>query len=206
MKLGFIRLSSTMSVKEAKAALRKKIAKRLENLSREEICRQSKVVFDKLVNLPVFKNSKRISVYLSMNTEVDTEHIVRRIFEQGQLCFVPRYSKSGMQMVRLLSMEDWENLPLTKWHIKQPLLKENREDALETGGLDLVICPGVAFTKDGHRLGHGGGYYDKYLRNLQINQSNGISTVGIGLKEQIVDEIPVEDTDLLIDTILFDDK
>lgn len=36
-------------------------------------------------------------------------------------------------MVRLLSMEDWTNLPLTKWNIKQPLLKEEREDAVETG-------------------------------------------------------------------------
>lgn len=50
--------------------------------------------------------------------------------ERYRLC---RYDGDGMEMVRLHSLEDWENLPLTKWKIKQPLVSEKRENALDTG-------------------------------------------------------------------------
>lgn len=86
-----------------------------------------------LYNLPEFQNSKRVSIYLSTENEVDTENILRKLFELGKSCFVPRYDGNVMQMVRLNSMEDWENLPMTKWKIKQPKLKDVRENALETG-------------------------------------------------------------------------
>ncbi|XP_076268064.1 5-formyltetrahydrofolate cyclo-ligase-like [Rhynchophorus ferrugineus] len=194
-----------MAAKEAKSALRVKIADALAVLTTEEKKRQSKIVFDKLLNLPIFASSKRISIFLSMDGEIDTEPMVRKIFEQEQECFIPRYSKAGMQMVKLKSMEDWETLPLTKWNIKQPLLKDQREDAIETGGLDLIICPGVAFTKEGYRLGHGGGYYDRFIRKLQQIQATPPVTIAVAFKEQILDEIPVEDTDTTIDRVLFDD-
>lgn len=48
-------------------------------------------------------------------------------------CHNFRYSKLGMEMVKLLSMEDWESLPLTPWKIKQPKLKEERENANHSG-------------------------------------------------------------------------
>lgn len=72
-----------------------------------------------------------------------------------------------MDMVQLHSMSDWETLPLTKWKIKQPLLTDKRESVLETNNIDLIITPGVAFTKTGSRMGHGGGYYDRFLKTLK---------------------------------------
>lgn len=81
--------------------------------------------------------------------------ILKRIFEDNKLCFVPRYSTyrplhvaishlgraqifcryhgEVMEMVKLDSMEDYERLPLTKWNIKQPNVNERRDNALETG-------------------------------------------------------------------------
>ncbi|KAL1512759.1 hypothetical protein ABEB36_002293 [Hypothenemus hampei] len=193
------------SIEAAKAALRKTIADNVGKLSTEEKERQSKIVFNRLINLPEFKNSKRVSVFLSTSDEIDTEPMVRKIFEGNKLCFVPRYSKAGMQMVRLASMEDWENLPVTKWNIKQPLLKDQREDAIETGGLDLVICPGVAFTPKGDRLGHGGGYYDAYLKKLSEIQKQPPATVAVGFKQQIVESLPLTPTDFNVKVVLFAD-
>ncbi|CAG9762171.1 unnamed protein product [Ceutorhynchus assimilis] len=191
------------TIREAKNALRKAVEAKIASLTSEEKLRQSKIVYEKLVNLKVFQSSKRVSIFLSTTNEIDTEPMVRKIFEMGKACFVPRYSKAGMQMVKLQSMDDWQNLPVTKWNIKQPLLKEQREDALETGGLDLIITPAVALTKSGHRLGHGGGYYDKYIENLKNTQTNLPTTVAVALKEQIVEEIPTTSTDMLMDVVLF---
>lgn len=71
--------------------------------------------------------------------------------------------------------------------------------------MDLLIVPGVAFTKDGLRLGHGGGYYDKYQRKLREVQEVPPATIAVALKEQIVDEVPTEDTDVKIDLVLYAD-
>ena len=51
----------------------------------------------------------------------------------GKDCFIPRYAGSVMEMVRLVSIEDYEALPLTTWNIKQPHMEEVRESALDTG-------------------------------------------------------------------------
>ncbi|GJQ66140.1 hypothetical protein Trydic_g4205 [Trypoxylus dichotomus] len=193
------------STKASKDALRKEIAKRIELLTDEEKRKQSDKVIQKLFGLQAFLNSDRISVYLSTENEINTENIVRRIFELNKKCYVPRYDRQIMEMVKLNDMKDWETLPLTKWKIKQPLLSEVRENALDAGGLDLIILPGVAFTADGKRLGHGKGYYDKFQSNLLKKQKFHPTTIGIALKEQIVDDIPTNEYDVKLDMVLYPD-
>lgn len=151
---------------------------------------------------------------------------INDIMTSKMTCFILRvnfrYQKAGMEMVKLRDMEDWETLPLTKWNIKQPYLKDVRENALDAGkiifpgikcqykrcilsGLDLLIVPGVAFTKDGLRLGHGGGYYDRYQNKLREIQEVPPATIAVAFKEQVVDEVPTEDTDVTIDLVLYAD-
>ncbi|XP_068894224.1 5-formyltetrahydrofolate cyclo-ligase isoform X1 [Tenebrio molitor] len=187
----------------AKAAIRKQVAEKLTTVSQEEKLRQSREVLKKLLSLPSFQSSKRVSTYLSIDNEIDTEPIVRKIFECGKECFVPRYSKIGMEMVKLSSIEDWETLPVTSWGIKQPKLKDDREDALKTGGLDFIVVPGVAFTSEGLRLGHGGGYYDKFLANIKKCQEKPPACVALAFKEQVLEDLPTSETDVKIDLVLY---
>ncbi|XP_018327181.1 5-formyltetrahydrofolate cyclo-ligase [Agrilus planipennis] len=204
----FIRSATSQvmaTVKAKKAVIRKKIEGRIKTLSTEEKARQSYGIVKKILELKEYKDSNRISIYLSTDNEIDTEPIIRNIFETEKKCFVPRYHGKIMEMVRLHSMDDWENLPLTKWNIKQPSVNDNRENALETGGLDIIILPGVAFTKDGDRLGHGMGYYDKFLWNIRKTGKKKPYTVGIGFKEQIVDSLPIENTDYKLDSVLYEE-
>ncbi|XP_044264358.1 5-formyltetrahydrofolate cyclo-ligase [Tribolium madens] len=197
-------LYATMVTKATtKKAVRREITERLKCLSTEEKQTQSKIVFEKLIHLPSFQKSKRVSTYLSIDNEIDTEPVVRKIFETGKECFVPRYSKAGMEMVKINSYEDWQTLPVTSWGIKQPNLKEQREDALKTGGLDFIVVPGVGFTAKGLRLGHGGGYYDKYLVEIKKHQDVPPALVALAFKEQIVDDLPVTEMDVQIDLVLY---
>jgi 5-formyltetrahydrofolate cyclo-ligase len=64
-------------------------------------------------------------------------------------------------MVKLRSLEDFQTLPTNNWGIKEPRHDEERENALE---LDLIIVPGLAFDKQGWRIGHGKGYYDNFIQ------------------------------------------
>ncbi|KAB0804161.1 hypothetical protein PPYR_01131 [Photinus pyralis] len=198
--------SAVQAVQAAKSALRKTVQGKLALVSRDEKKIQSEKVLTKLFKLPAFVRSQRVSVYLSTEDEISTEPIIRRIFESRKACYVPRYHKNQMEMVKLHSMEDWETLPLTKWNIKQPRLAEQRENALDTGGLDLVIVPGVAFTADGDRMGHGKGYYDTFLRHLYDTQSKPPITVALAFKEQVLNEVPLQEHDVKIDLILYIDR
>lgn len=78
------------------------------------------------------------------------------------------------------------------------------------GGVDLVVCPGVAFTSKGHRCGYGKGYYDGFLtklRNLpKTGESNKGVTIAVAFRQQVLDEIPVTDADVTIDQILTADS
>jgi 5-formyltetrahydrofolate cyclo-ligase len=88
-----------------------------------------------VVSSEEYKNSDRISVFLSMHDEIHTEGILEHIFKSNKKAFIPHYTGDVMEMVRLHSMDDYHQLPETSWKIKQPPDDEKRENALETGVL-----------------------------------------------------------------------
>ena len=154
-------------MQSAKNSLRKQIKIKLANLSENEKIKQSENVANILFNHPKFQQSKRISLYLSMKNEIQTPKILKHSLENNKSVFIPKYVGNDMEMVKIESMEDYDSLPETKWKIKQPLDDDNtREEASSSGGLDLIIVPGVGFSVDGLRLGHGKGYYDNYISKI----------------------------------------
>ncbi|XP_034944141.1 LOW QUALITY PROTEIN: 5-formyltetrahydrofolate cyclo-ligase-like [Chelonus insularis] len=191
------------AIKLAKNIVRKEIKGVINNMSQEEKVRQSDTVCKKVFDLPEFQSSERISIYLSTDNEINTFPILAYLFKIGKQVFVPKYNGKNMMMVRLHSLEDFDNLPLTKWMIKQPN-DNNREDALKTGGLDLIICPGVAFTRTGKRLGHGMGYYDKFMNNYYKCESHNKNPhlIGVCFNEQIKDDIPTSESDVTLDKVI----
>lgn len=68
--------------------------------------------------------------------------------------------------------------------------------------IDVVIVPGTAFTRDGHRLGQGGGWYDRFLRTVRPD----CVTIGVGFAPQIVAELPLEPHDVRLHAIVTDDS
>lgn len=72
-----------------------------------------------------------------------------------------------------------------------------------SGGLDLIIVPGVAFSTSGDRLGYGKGYYDRFFNNLLIAQKHHATTVALAFKEQIVPYIPTDSHDIKMDIVLY---
>lgn len=201
------------NIREFKRRLRRDIMRKLSMLSRDEIERQSVIVAEKLYQLPEFQQSKRIGLYLSMANEIQTNDIMRRCFEDGKCCFVPTYTPNGndMHFLQLYSLLDYEQLPIEpKYRIKQPDWNErsNRPEALSTGGLDIILVPCVCYTRTGLRLGHGKGYYDRWLasatsmNNTDVNIKKPV-TVGLAFIEQIVDQLPVNEFDVRIDKVIF---
>ncbi|XP_066504009.1 5,10-methenyltetrahydrofolate synthetase (5-formyltetrahydrofolate cyclo-ligase) isoform X2 [Hoplias malabaricus] len=197
------------ALRAAKQALRREIKKRVAGLSEEEKVRQSQVVSQKLFEHQQYKSSERVAVFLSMSDEVHTEAIVQHMFNSGKVCFIPKYltNSNRMDMLRLRSMEDLSSLPLTQWNIRQPGDNDTeREEALDTGGLDLILMPGLGFDKSGNRLGRGKGFYDTYLERCMRHPKGKPYTIALAFKEQLCADVPVDDSDMLIDEVLYEDQ
>ncbi|XP_056316985.1 5,10-methenyltetrahydrofolate synthetase (5-formyltetrahydrofolate cyclo-ligase) [Danio aesculapii] len=196
------------ALRAAKQALRREIKSRVSAVSDQEKLRQSRVVSQKLFRHPKYLSSQRVAVFLNMHDEVATEEILQDIFRRGKTCFIPRYftKSTHMDMLRLKDMEDMETLPLTAWNIRQPGDDDkHRDEALDTGGLDLILMPGLGFDKSGNRLGRGKGFYDTYLERCRTHPKGKPYTIALAFKEQICAEIPVGEHDILIDEVLHED-
>ena len=188
-------------MKAAKQVIRKQIKVELRKMSSFERDKQSRDIVQQLLRHPRYIASKRISVYLSMVNEVQTNSILEDALQTGKNVFIPKYVGSNMDMVSIHSMEDFKNLPETSWHIKQPADDDfSREDALESGGLDLIVVPGVAFSKSGGRMGHGKGYYDSYIEKCCRIKVPYL--IGLAYTVQMCEHIPLSDHDQLLDEVL----
>ncbi|XP_056135007.1 5,10-methenyltetrahydrofolate synthetase (5-formyltetrahydrofolate cyclo-ligase) [Lampris incognitus] len=197
------------ALRAAKRALRNDIKRRVAALSDREKLRQSRVVSTQLFRHPKYAGCERIAVFLSMDDEVSTEEIIKDVFKQGKTCFIPKYqvNTSHMDMLRLNSVQDMDTLPLTSWNIRQPADGDNtREEALATEGLDLILMPGLGFDRSGNRLGRGKGFYDTYLERCIRHPRGKPYTIALAFKEQLCQEIPVNDNDVLIDEVLYEDR
>lgn len=196
------------AVSGAKRSLRAELKQRLRALSAEERLRQSHLLTQKVLAHSQYQKSKRISIFLSMHDEIETEDIIKDIFQRGKTCFIPRYQpqSSHMDMVRLASPEEVSSLPKTCWNIPQPGEEEVREEALSTGGLDLIFLPGLGFDRQGRRLGRGRGYYDAYLKRCMQDPHRRPYTMALAFREQMCPQVPVDEHDVTVDEVLYEDS
>lgn len=195
------------AVSGAKRSLRAELKQRLRAISAEERLRQSRLLAQKVIAHSQYQKAQRISIFLSMPDEIETDEIIKDIFRRGKTCFIPRYrfQSRHMDMVRLASPEEVASLPRTSWNIPQPGEDEAREEALATGGLDLIFMPGLGFDRHGHRLGRGRGYYDAYLSRCEQHQRAKPYTLALAFREQICARVPVDEHDVKVDEVLYED-
>jgi len=197
-----------------KKAMRKEMAARLGSMTEFQQQTQSSLVTEKLLQNEVYKNAKSVCVFLNMPGEFQTGAIVRDIFQSKKKCYVPRVESSHeMKMLQAFSLEDIASFPRSKWGIPEPPVTDaankegKRSDALETLDVDLMLIPGVAFDYNFRRLGHGRGYYDRFLNHLETKLAalnrKFPSLFGLAFFEQMVSQVPVESHDRVLDDVMF---
>ncbi|EXJ55363.1 hypothetical protein A1O7_08290 [Cladophialophora yegresii CBS 114405] len=226
-----------MALKEQKSALRKRIAEKLKELDLEEIERQSAIVTKKVLQKRVYQEAKSIAIFLSMpGREVSTREIVLHALGEGKSVFVP-YLHSGqepkskiMDMLQLQDTDDFHSLKPDAWGI--PSLSEEsvrrRRNALGGIGLfndsvdnqqaspslNLIFMPAVAFDQARRRLGHGKGFYDRYLSRYKFALDTGSTIrpmpalVGIALRQQVLapeESLPADENDWPVDQFVVAD-
>ena len=206
--------SSLDAIRAEKAQLRQRMKGHLAALTPDQISAESQHTTRLLLRHPALSRSlsstQCVAVYVSQPTsEFQTRHLLSHLFASGKRVFLPRVvSRDRMLMLECHSLSELDSLPANLWGIREPDSTEGRcelMDCVEQVG--LCVVPGVAFTRDGLRLGHGRGYYDRYLHGWdEQRQKRGIpgrvTTVALALRCQLVEQLPVMEHDRRIDHVI----
>jgi 5-formyltetrahydrofolate cyclo-ligase len=163
------------------------LAKRKAQDEGERLSKSAKIA-EQLVALEEFRRAGVVAVYLPVNGEAETSGIIEAARKAGKEVCVPTIGQGGAMCLVLYGESD--ELGRGKYGIPEPMGKPERHH------VDMVIVPGVAFDKFGHRIGMGGGHYDKYLKDRKC------VNVGICFDFQLVEKIPRELHDVPMDLIV----
>lgn len=200
---------NTKSTKRLKTEIRNTVKYKLSRISTESLLRQSRFVYECLKQIPEFENARKVALFMNTPTmEIQTDKIIKFCFNAGKEVFLPKCNydykldrkKNHLSMLKVPTYADVLKLePQGKYKLLEPV---EGLDALDTDGIDLIVLPGVAFSRQGERLGHGAGFYDEFLTHYQNKFKTVPFLIGIGLHEQLVDNIPVEQHDWRADCLI----
>jgi 5-formyltetrahydrofolate cyclo-ligase len=148
---------------------------------------------DRALALPRVAGARAVLAYGATPEELDPEPLLARLRERGARVALPRVS--GMRDLDLHWIDGPHQCEAGSFGILEPT-PDCARAALDQ--IDLVLVPGVAFDRDGNRLGYGGGFYDALLAALRP----GVRTVGLAFDEQVFETIPAEEHDWRVDTVV----
>lgn len=168
---------------EEKRRIRKQIFAARKQCLDEQIEEWSHQVTARVTALPEFVNAGRILAYADYNHEVITRYLIQEAWKAGKEVAVPKVVGKDMVFYRLT---DFSQLEPGYFGIPEPVRGEvvEWEDA-------LMIMPGVAFDHKLHRVGYGGGFYDRFLEKHPY-----ITRVAVAFDFQVLDQVPAEPTDI----------
>jgi len=174
-----------------KHQLRRKMMKRLRML--ENRSKLEQLISTRLIQTSLWKESRKIGFYYSIGLEWDTHWLIDQALFEGKIVTLPRTNPDDKSMVfyRYIGRDCLENVHQNLW---EPIPDEKR--LIEANEHDFLLVPGVVFDKSGYRIGYGGGYYDRYLKNFSR------PTISIAIDEQIIDYIPREIHDIPVGKII----
>lgn len=178
-----------------KNILRKEMRDKRRALSPDFIKSASEKITESLLTLECIKKARHIMVYLSAFKEPDTFPLISELFSTGKEISVPTSDTDTFTIAPSL-IKSLDNLTKGAYGIYEP----KEIISVPTSDIDVVLVPGIAFTKQGDRLGFGKGYYDRFL-----NEFNG-TKIGIGYSFQITQNIPVSEHDIRMDMIVTEER
>lgn len=181
-----------------KRSLRKQIIKLRDKIPPEVREQKDQRIFNGLLNNSQFILSRNIFIYIGFSSEINTLKLIEEHLLGHKNVYIPFIdNKTKTMKITKLNYPDIE-LETNSFGILET--KKKYRQFLDPNILDLIIMPGVAFDKKKHRLGYGGGYYDKFIDALKVK----IPLIALAYQEQIVDNVPVDKHDKDMDLIITD--
>lgn len=170
-----------------KKELRAEIKALKKQHTREQLLAQSEVILAKLEQHPDFVKAERVMLYSALPDEVQTQAFLEK-WHLKKIIILPTVVGDDIIPVEYGKDTDFA---VGDFNILEP------QNEPYMGGFDLIVVPGVAFDRQGNRLGRGKGYYDRFLcQHLEVKR------IGICFDFQFVDEVPSESFDIKMDEVI----
>lgn len=165
----------------AKKEIRAEVKKHRREALPEEIRENSEMICDAFLNLPEYQDAKVVFAYVDCKNEVETGKVIEQCWKDGKILAVPKVFGEIMKYYEIHSYDDLED---GYYGIREPKHERLREIVSEDG---LMILPGVAFDLSRHRVGYGGGFYDRYLE-----AHPDMKKIAFAFEFQVFDEVPYD--------------
>lgn len=189
-----------------KNEIRNEQRERRNRLSREEQIQFDRAIENQLYGTELYRSCKRLFIFVSFQSEINTHEIIRQAIAGGKLVYVPKVEAQGMEFYRITGLE---GLLPSKFGILEPQSAEadrfvpDREDLTQIDNKrinrdNLMLLPGLAFDFQGNRIGYGAGYYDRYLSR----QPQEFYKAALAYDFQVMEHIPAEPFDIKADFII----
>lgn len=174
-----------------KNELRAELKKARNNLEPIYVEEASKLICQRIIASSLYKNANVILAYLAFGKEVSCDELVTQALADGKTVCIPYIiDKEHFLAAKLNSLE---NLVLDRYGIRtvaEPIIEVSHSD------IGLILVPGLAFGRDGSRMGMGAGYYDRFLADTQA------ITLGLAYEKMLQDEIPTDEHDIAMEYII----
>ncbi len=174
-----------------KQELRQAIRARKRAMTEEDILRRSEILAEKFARSNAYRAAKTIYGYLPYNQEVRTVPMLRRALEEGKRVAVPKVCGDDMKFIYL---DDLSQVAKGYAGIPEPVA----DGPVAQDETALVLMPGLAFDRAGHRIGYGGGFYDKFLAREPHHP-----TVALCYDFQVMDRLETEEFDIPVDLVIW---
>ena len=172
-----------------KSELRQLVRQRKRQFSQQQLAELSLPVLARL--RPLLSVASTVLLYYSLPDEVDTHAFLDELRSADKIVLLPRVVDEGtMVLHRYTGRAD---LSEGAFGIMEPV----GEPFTDYAAIDVAVIPGMAFDADGHRLGRGRGYYDRFLSSVPY-----IYKIGVCFDFQKVEAVPVEATDVSVDVVV----
>ncbi len=159
-----------------------------------ERSRQSGRILKRLFEHPRFFEARSVLFYVAQGREVETRPILEEARKKGKRVYVPRIDPRDKR-IQMIEIQDFKELQPGSYGILEPPYEAKRRG--DPKAVDLLVVPGVAFDREGRRLGRGEGYFDRLLR-----EAGQAYKIGFAFREQIVERVPSEIHDVQVDEVL----
>ena len=175
-----------------KTEVRKAVVKRRKEISPSEIRNKTNLIVDRLASTDDFAFSNKVHTYVSTKAgEVDTRFLIDYMIRTGKSVILPKLVKQTKKFLRG-DFNGWDNLIKNPDGYYEPV---SAVDA-DLSDIDLIIVPAMAVSIVGQRVDHGGGFYDRLLKQTNAKK------IVLAFEFQVFDNIEKDSHDIRIDKII----
>lgn len=184
----------------SKPLLRQEYSEKRDALSESYVKENSRQIAKNLFAIKEFEDSRNILFYLSLEKEVQTGEMIEGSLKLGKHVYVPIVDQKAhdMKVSELPGLEiEFET---GAYGIREP--GRRHQQLVSPDRIDFVVAPGLVFDLQGGRIGFGGGYYDRFLKNLPPSAV----TAGVAFAFQVLESVPLNENDIRVQKIITEKK